>query len=100
MGLVADISDGLVRKWNMENPALMVQTGDRIIRINRVHRDAKLMIAECRKKIVLEMVIRGIGRKRREAGKVPTSEHMTCAAIGGFEWHSLTVTREEAEDLE
>jgi hypothetical protein len=47
--------EGLVHKWNQENPSLEVCAGDHIVTINGLSRDAPNMLRECRRSQVLKL---------------------------------------------
>lgn len=52
---IESIEEGLVNKWNKEHPEQQVLVEDRIIEVNGVSGDVKLLLNECMKDEVLEM---------------------------------------------
>lgn len=98
---ITAVSEGLVEKWNSENPESVVKLDDRIIRVNGVHQDAAEMIAECKKSGVLEIFLRrGAVFEAAPATAPTTKEGSGGCETCDYDWHELTLTKEECEDIE
>jgi len=55
---VDQVTDGIIRAWNQQNPEQQVQHGDRIIEINGLRGDVHKLIDECKKSQTLVMKVR------------------------------------------
>eukprot|EP00931_Biecheleriopsis_adriatica_P033527 TRINITY_DN1945_c0_g1_i1.p1 TRINITY_DN1945_c0_g1~~TRINITY_DN1945_c0_g1_i1.p1 ORF type:complete len:186 (-),score=49.14 TRINITY_DN1945_c0_g1_i1:71-550(-) len=58
--LIEQINEGLVMDWNnsCKDPKDKVVVGDRIIEVNGVSKDVPLLVDECKKNVVLNMVVK------------------------------------------
>jgi hypothetical protein len=52
---IESIEDGLVRRWNEENPEQKVQPEDRIVEVNGISGEVQKLLQECMKDTVLEV---------------------------------------------
>merc|ERR1712113_1022049 len=56
--LIDAVTGGLVEKWNNANADKAVKAGHRIVEINGIRGDVLQLVDECKKNIILNMVVR------------------------------------------
>jgi hypothetical protein len=61
--------DGLVQKWNKENPSNAIEVGDRILEVNDIRGNAGDLLDECKQHKVLEMLVQLRGRPQEAVGQ-------------------------------
>jgi hypothetical protein len=52
------MADGLVQKWNNDNPGKIMKPGDRIVKVNSTRNDVTKMSERCNKNQKLELVVK------------------------------------------
>merc|ERR1711862_316802 len=55
--LIDAVTGGLVATWNAANPEKAVKTRDRIVEVNGIRGEVLQLVEECKKNIVLQMVV-------------------------------------------